>query len=399
MLPTEVLKSEKDELIKRLLANEISHAQLIRLQGDINELDLSHIIQRIYDLNRTQVNKIAALDRMLGKIDAIKNSHRNSRFLSKISSDFREKDKGRKVILAEGDSWFNYPVILTDVLDRINMEPDMIIYSLANGGDWLLNMLGARKYVEQLSVIHPDVFLISGGGNDLVGRSRLAAMVIPGAGSLEQGKSEWAQTLIQKATDHPIVPFDEDRFKKGTAHLSKDFYALLMFFHLQYYFLINGILTAGTGDPANGKFPDMKIITQGYDYALPSHDKKWGLNPLRWYRPFIRSLLGHGSWLKTPLQLRGITDPQTQADIIYAMIFLFNEMMIHTGDLFCQLAGKRVFHIDSRGSVGPDGWADELHPLPENFCRTGQTFIDCINNIPSGHGQVYVVNDFYPRKS
>jgi len=79
------------------------------------------------------------------------------------------------------------------------------------------------------------------------------------------------------------------------------------------------------------------------------------------------------------------------------MIFLFNEMMIHTGDVFCQLTGPRVFHVDSRGAMGEDGWADELHPLPGNFARIGQTFIDCIQRPASSkHGQVFVVNELYP---
>ena len=60
------------------------------------------------------------------------------------------------------------------------MENNFAVWSLASGGDWLLNMLSARQYVEELSVLHPDVFLISGGGNDLVGSSRLAAVVEPG---------------------------------------------------------------------------------------------------------------------------------------------------------------------------------------------------------------------------
>jgi hypothetical protein len=170
-----------------------------------------------------------------------------------------------------------------------------------------------------------------------------------------------------------------------------------MFFYLQYFYLINGILTGGTNDASHGKFPDIQIITQGYDYPLPSHKLAFGLNPLKWYRPFIRMFLGHGTWLKTPMQTRGILDQQNQKDIVYAMIYLFNEMMICTGDIFEKripgLAG-RVFHVDSRGSVGDDGWTDELHALPQHFRQTGLTFVDCINGVPSKRGQVYLVTDF-----
>lgn len=386
----------KDTLIDELLRNRISIPKLEALREHIKETDLSHIIQRIYDLNKQQVFTLAALNRIMALVDGWKNSNRNARFTSKISNDFRKPS--HKVILAEGDSWFNYPVILSDVVDWIGMEDNLAVYSLASGGDWLLNILNSRKYVEELSVMHPDVFLISAGGNDLVGRSRIGAIVDPSGSSEEFEHNPWVQQLIKKATAHPIVPLDKTRFAKGLGYLSKDFYALLMFFHLQYYFLMNGILTGGSGDPANGKFPGITIITQGYDYALPSHRLDFGLNPLRWYRPFIRMFLGHGSWLKTPMQLRGILDPEIQRDIVYTMIFLFNEMMICTGDLFCKMpgVGNKVFHVDSRGSVGENGWTDELHPLPKHFRMTGRTFIDCINAKPSPHGQVYVVNQLHP---
>ncbi|WP_343692665.1 hypothetical protein [Chitinophaga sp.] len=378
----------KEELIGKVLENRIDAAGLRELAGAVDEHDLSRIIQRIYDLNEQQVARIAALDAILGKVDAIKNARRNNYFTRQIQKGFRQK-AGNIVILAEGDSWFNYPVLLSDVLDWVGMEPDMIVYSLAEGGDWLLNMLSARKYVEQLSVIQPDVFLISAGGNDLVGRSRLAAMIdATGGGTNEYNQNTWAKALIEIRKSKPIVDLDQSRFNNGIRYINKDFHALLMFFYLQYSFMIGGILKSG-------KFPDIRIITQGYDYAVPNSDKKFGPNPLRWYRPFIRMFLGHGSWLKTPLQLRGIPE-KDHADIIYAMIYLFNEMMIDVGNEFCTESDKRVFHIDSRGSVGDSGWSDELHPLPIHFHRTGQTFIDCIRQKPNNGSQVYVVQKLHP---
>jgi hypothetical protein len=395
--------AEKLVLIEALLKNRISTSQLALLREHINSKDLAEIIRKIYDLNNTQVNEIAALEKAMGFVDGLKNANRNNRFNAKIKDNFRKAVKDKKVILAEGDSWFNYPVILSDVIDWIGMEDNMAIYSLANGGDWLLNMLNGRKYVEELSVIHPDVFLISGGGNDLVGRSRVSAIVNPKPSMTEYNASPWAQELVNGSTLKAEVGYNDGRFKNGVQYLSKDFYALLMFFSLQYYSLINGILTAGTDDGKNGKFPDIVVITQGYDYALPSHSLSVFRNPLHWYRPFIRKFLGHGSWLKTPLQLRGILNKKDQEDIVYAMIYLFNEMMISNGKLFCAIpnVGPKVFHIDSRGAVGEEGWTDELHPLPENFKRIGQTFIDCINGEPNDpkYGQVFIVNKRYPKKA
>lgn len=367
---------QKECLIRELLANRITVEGFHSLRKVINETDLSSIIQKIYDLNDEQVRKIAALAPVMAKVDALKNAQRNSRFKVRVRDGFRD-DQKNKVILVEGDSWFNYPILLSDVIDWVSMDKNLALYSLASGGDWLLNMLSARRYVEQLSTINPDVFIISGGGNDLVGNNRIAAMLDSSGKSSEFFQSDWAMHLMKKTT----ARLDAERFGAGMKFISKDFFALLMFFHLQYYHIFNGILTAGTGDPKNSKFPGIKIITQGYDYAEPSRNLGFGLNPFKWYKPFARIFLGHGSWLKTPMDIRGVSNPDHQRDVVYAMIYLFNEMMIETGEVFEEIAGRKcVFHIDSRGVVGRHGWTDELHPLPENFKKTAQAFVSCIND-------------------
>lgn len=398
LVSTPPADADKQDLIDCLLNNKITLEQLKELREYIitdknGAVYLSDIIQRIYDLNEKFILELSAVDGLLRKLNDLKNAKRNKRFKKKIVNGFRKRE-GEKIILAEGDSWFNYPVILTDLIDRISMEKNFAVYSLAAGGDWLLNMLTARHYVEELSVLHPDVFLISGGGNDLVGSSRLAAVVNQDRGD-EYSKCQLAHWIIDKARKVE-TPLDKARFSNGVQFLSKDFFALLMFFHLQYSYLINGILK--NAQKPGDKFFGIKIITQGYDYALPSFDKRFGPDPLQWYVPFIRMFLGHGGWLKRPLMTRGILDEVVQKDILYAMIYLFNEMMIDVGRLFNKDEKKQVFHIDSRGSVGKDGWADELHPKPKHFMQTGNCFIACINESSKPtYEHVFVVNPQNPK--
>jgi hypothetical protein len=389
-------KKQYYELIKKLLANNISRHELVELREHADADDLSYIIQRIYDLNETTILKLAAVETTIEKMNAIKNAQRNQLFFKKIRKGFRElnNNKSHIIVLAEGDSWFNYPVILTDIIDRISMDKDLAVYSIASGGDWLLNMLNAREYVEELSISHPDWFLISGGGNDLVGSRRLATILEPNGNSEEYERNEWARHLISHAEKQEI-PL-EPCFFDGLKYLSKDFYALLMFFHLQYYFLINGVLNGG--GKHHPKFDGIRIITQGYDYPRPSFKKKLGINPFRWYIPFIRIFLGHGTWLKQPLQIRGINDSENQQRVMYAMIYLFNEMMIEMGGVFNKhQPAPKVFHIDSRDSVGKNGWTDELHPKPSHFIKTGETFINCIKQkMTPAYGSVYVVKKCHP---
>jgi hypothetical protein len=374
--------------IENLLDNRIDIEGLEYLRRCILAADLSDIIQRIYDLNEKYILQLSAVEGLLRRLNDIKNARRNRQFLKKIKKEFRNSERPQhKIILAEGDSWFNYPVILTDIVDRIAMEKDFAVYSLASGGDWLLNMLAGRQYVEELSVLHPDVFLISGGGNDLVGSSRLAAILEP-LGCDEFEHNPWAQQLIAKAkTRTKFLLLDEQAFTEGVRYLNKDFFAVLMFFHLQYYYLISNILK-------QPKFAGIRVLTQGYDYAIPSYNKG-GWNPMYWYRRFIRMFLGHGVWLKTPMLMRGITSSQRQQHILYAIIYLFNEMMIEMGTLLNSEQGRSaVSHIDSRGSVSEKGWADELHPLPKHFMRTAEVFIQCINGAPSTFDHTFVVAEY-----
>ena len=105
----------RSDLIECLLANGITREELIELrEGDPEEQkgitpeELSIIIQRIYDLNEKYILELSAVDGMLRRFNLIKNENRNYAFQKKIRDGFRDlKDKEKKVILAEGDSWFN----------------------------------------------------------------------------------------------------------------------------------------------------------------------------------------------------------------------------------------------------------------------------------------------------
>ena len=76
--------------------------------------------------------------------------------------------------------------------------------------------------------------------------------------------------------------------------------------------------------------------------------------------------------------MRGIVQGNQQRNMLYAMIYLFNEMMIHTGKLFNSIYPGSVYHIDARGTVDDQGWTDELHPKPKKFMQIAEQFIHCI---------------------
>ena len=345
---------DKDCLIKKLTSNRITHYDLNHLMQIATSDDLKAITQSVFDMDEATLLERSAVEGATRWLNSLKNERRKDLYVKKIQHTPRPE---LKKVVAEGDSWFNYPLILTDILDWISMDKNTAVFSLASASDWLVNILASREYVNGLSVHQPDFFLMSGGGNDVGGMSRMALMVSHRFNETsELTHSAWAQHLIANAHEKPYLLSkevsldtrkpDEKRWNEAVGHLSKDFFALMMLFRLQYYSLFHSLLVGG-----KEKFPDLKIITQGYDFLVPSDNKGWGINPLKWYIPVLR-WIGHGWWLKKPLIFKEISGEKHQLDILYACMYFFNEMMIELEEKFMELhptAKGRLFHVDSRG--------------------------------------------------
>jgi cell division protein YceG involved in septum cleavage len=138
------------------------------------------------------------------------------------------------------------------------------------------------------------------------------------------------------------------------------------------------------------RFNSIKIITQGYDYAIPSYKKSFG----------IQMLMDNGEYLKEPMMMNGINDPYLQQAIMKAITFEMNEMLIELGKEY-----DNVYHIDARGITAYYAkykgkkpgyyWFDELHPKSEIFGIIADVYTDIINNkIPAGQRVVNVIDAF-----
>ncbi len=132
------------------------------------------IIKRIFDINPGEsTDPASAWTGILGVLNRLSIPIRDRRF-RRIKAGVDRTDT--KVIVAEGDSWFQYPFFVTDIVDHL-LRNGRAVCSLAAGGDWIGNMVYEDQYITELTNYQPEVFLISGGGNDLVGGSRLATLI------------------------------------------------------------------------------------------------------------------------------------------------------------------------------------------------------------------------------
>src|SRR5262245_32759977 len=85
----------------------------------------------------------------------------------------------RPIFVSEGDSWFEFPVFLDDVIDQLGAR--YLIWSVDAAGDTLQNMvLDEPEYMVALRSQAGSVkaFLFSGAGNDVVGHDKQGGSIL-----------------------------------------------------------------------------------------------------------------------------------------------------------------------------------------------------------------------------
>jgi hypothetical protein len=226
--------------------------------------------------------------------------------------------------VAEGDSWFHYPIILCDVLDWLS--EDYAIFDLAAAGDTLENMKrGISNIIDVIQREGSQGFLLSGGGNDLAG-NRLTLLLRPYTPDPSGGP------LYKTAQDYIIMHRLDACLTQIIADY-RDFFDVL-----------------------TGKFPDLKIFCHGYDWMLPRFD---------------------GQYLWPIMEERKIQEP-LRAQIIKIMVDQFNARLQQLASSVTY--GGRVIYVNCRGAVGnKTKWFDEIHPLTPGFGRVAGRFKSAIN--------------------
>lgn len=167
-------------------------------------------------------------------------------------------------VVAEGDSWFQYPFLIDDVVDHL-FQP-WAIYCVSGAGDLLSDMARQDEVTAAVIAEQPDVLILSGGGNDLLGDGKLVNYLKPHAAGMAPA-------------DYVTGKFDDMVATNATI----------------YGELVSKALTAGA----------RRIVCHSYDYVIPHS----------------------GRWLGRPMLKLGITDKLTQRAIIRILIDRFHSTL------------------------------------------------------------------------
>lgn len=300
----------QQELVNKVLDLEISDEELAKyfiLDEDASEAFAPRVIP---NPKLVEDNGLEGAF-LLNTFNGLARARRNRKYRRRIKNW-----TGVKVV-AEGDSWFQYPLLLKDTIDQlIDREHfEYAIYGLSEAGDLLSNIIREDEITEAIEKENPDVFLISGGGNDMVGNGRMGTLV-----------HEFAANRLPEN-------YPNDKFELFLGELED---------------LYRGLFTRLLADR-----PHLKIMCHGYDNAIPQN----------------------GPWLGKPLAQRGITDKVLQRQIVAAMIGRFNDRL---KTIIEDFAGS-VYHVDCQRLIGTKSkWHDELHPKNDGYFKVAQKFDEVI---------------------
>ena len=236
-------------------------------------------------------------------------------------------------IAAMGDSWFHY-YPPWDILSQLRTKnwPGWVydIKDTAKAGATLNEMVYGRTMVDTYQLLHQhpesDVFLFSGGGNDVTNDQMLDLLYNQKAIDSTYGTPEINKKVIQGLVG--------EVFRKSFADLI-------------------GLLRSKMAQI--GK-PNMPIIFHGYDYPFPD-GRGWTLIGLHTWA---------GPWLDPPLSYKGYdrtTDRSIRLKIVHDLIDAFNDML-------ASVVGSHpnTHYVNLRNTLSTQAqWHNELHPREPGF--------------------------------
>ncbi|RQO66463.1 hypothetical protein DBR43_30105 [Pedobacter sp. KBW06] len=237
-------------------------------------------------------------------------------------------------MVSEGDSWFQHPLVF-DIIDHLSRVYP--IFCCAAAGDTFRNIVSGEHhrgeyYLEAIERIRPEIFLLSGGGNDILG-SRF-------------------QEFLADAPDHSSPEAEHPaRFLK--ASLLQEINDLMEIY-------------AGLLGNLRRSYPKLKVILHGYDYPVKLN------NP------------GKG-WLGRYMIAKGIDREGDRRAIIHHIMDEFNTRLFRIAkenDNAVYLDLRKIIRYDP--VLGTDQWYDEIHPNNEGFQQIAMRYISAINTIVDG---------------
>ena len=265
-----------------------------------------------------------------------------------------KKGPSNGLLIAEGDSWFDYPFF--DVLERLEDKFDYRVESVAHKGDTLEEMAYDTTQLTKLARLFekvkadrrvPRAILLSGGGNDIAGEE-LGVLL------------NHASANLGDVNENVLTGIIDERLR----------------------FAMTSIVSAVTALAEQHFRRTVPILLHGYGYPVPDGR---GYASGFWILP--------GPWLEPGFRQKGYVDasmkkvdlPRCTA-IMKRLIDRCNQMM--AGIAATPGLSQHVHYLDLRSLLSnavpgyKTDWNDELHPTRSGFETVAGKFNEKILTFP-----------------
>lgn len=261
-------------------------------------------------------SRVTGLDRgleggfLVASLNANARARRHRLYRDRIASGWT----GPRIV-SEGDSWFQYPMFLTDIIDHL-ME-DHAVLSHDAAGDTLAQMIQQNEVIRAVEREGARAVLLSAGGNDLFQGGNIANLI---------------ETVTPGATALTLVG---PRFDAFLSQVIADYRALIL--------------------RIRAAHPRVVILIHGYSAAFSRMDR----------------------WIGQPLKAKGVMPVAVQNRVIEVMLDRFNDALKRmAGD---PAMGGRLVHVDLTGlGRRPDDWFDEIHMDSASNKAAARAFADAL---------------------
>ncbi|CAH1081227.1 SGNH/GDSL hydrolase family protein [Candidatus Nitrotoga sp. 1052] len=254
--------------------------------------------------------------------------------------------QNKGVLVAEGDSWFDYP--WNDVLSCLEDEHGYDVESVAHKGDCVEDMAYSGGQLVELSRriekllrqgALPKAILLSGGGNDIAG-------------------DEFGMLLNHKLS--PIAGFNTNVVEGVMERISHAYVTIIA--------AVTKLCQESTG-------VQIPIMVHGYDYPVPDGRGfmgGWAFLP--------------GPWLEPGFRNKGFDNLQERTGMMVNLIDRFNLMLQEVAKQ--PEFAKHVVYVDLRNTLRnktvtyKKDWANELHPSEDGFSSISNKFAILLDELP-----------------
>lgn len=318
-VPNPMYNKVTEHKLQQLLAHPVLNEYAVRLYFDVDLSQKLRLKEEIEIVEDGEIRGDFMKENMMKLANRIIKNQRRRRFKRHI-----EKYPERELILSEGDSWFQHPLLI-DIIDHLAHHYN--IYGVGDAGGELADYLSSgdlQRALAELKANHITesrplkYFLLSGGGNDIIGQEMKQFL-----------RDGFDAQLASNHPKHYLLPSFEEKVNELMTYIQD----ICIYFQ--------------------NHSPQTQVLMHTYDYIIPQ--------------------LGTG-WVGKHMKNAGITAANERQKLLNHMMNTYHDALQQLSEQF-----PNFQVVDLRSTLKDYHWFDEIHPSSVGFGMVAEKVREVMN--------------------